>query len=242
MTRYAAARRGDAGKVKISVVTPVLDEEAVIRETLASVRLRAGVCPVELIVVDGGSQDGTVGIAGTLADQVLVAPRGRASQMNHGAAAAGGDLLLFLHADTIVPVGYAGAIEEAMADPAVVWGRFDVELGGEGILLPLLGSLINLRSRFTQIATGDQGIFVRREAFHRAGGYPEFPLFEDVALSRALKCQGRSACLAQKVRTSARRWEKRGLGRTIILMWVLRALFWMGVPPSRLSNFYHNVR
>lgn len=195
-----------------------------------------------MIVVDGGSQDGTVALAAEFADKVLCAPKGRGRQMNAGAWAASGDVLLFLHADTILPAGYPRLIARAMSVPDKVWGRFDVELTSRGFLIRLVERLINLRSRVSRIATGDQAIFVRRDVFRRAGGYPDIPLFEDVVLSRTLKRLGKSACLRERVATSARRWQKAGVVRTILRMWTLRALFWLGVPPAKLSAFYRDVR
>src|SRR5207247_2772670 len=139
----------------------------------------------ECIVVDGGSRDGPGAVARTLADRVLEAPRGRARQMNAGAAAARGEVLLFLHADTRLPAGYAQAVAGALADPAVVGGRFDVRLDAAGLAYRAIGRLISLRSRLTRVATGEQAIFVRRVVFACLGGYPLVPLMEDVALRRA---------------------------------------------------------
>jgi len=228
--------------MKVSVIIPALDEEAAIASTLARARSGAGAHDIELIVVDGGSEDATAARAAEFADKVLCAPRGRGRQMNAGAWAASGEVLLFLHADTILPPGYPEIIGRAVSDPDIAWGRFDVELTGRGILLRLVERLINLRSRVSRIATGDQAIFVRSDVFRRAGGYPDIPLFEDVALSRTLKRLGKSACLRERVVTSARRWQKEGVVRTILRMWMLRALFWFGVPPAKLCAFYRDVR
>jgi len=223
----------------LSVVVPTLDEAEALPATLAAAR-QPGVC--EVIVVDGGSRDGTRAVARTLADRVLEAPRGRARQMNAGAAAARGDVLLFLHADTRLPAGYAQAVAGALADPAVVGGRFDVRLDAAGLAYRALGRLISLRSRLTRVATGDQAIFVRRVVFERLGGYPLVPLMEDVALSRAMKRAGRVACLSETVTTSARRWQRHGVARTVLLMWALRAAYYAGVPPARLARVYPDAR
>ena len=224
---------------KLSIVVPTLDEAAVLPATLAAAR-QPGVA--EIIVVDGGSRDGTLAVARALADRVIEAPRGRAQQMNAGAAAACGDVLLFLHADTLLPPGYVQAVARVLADPAVVGGRFDVRLDAGGLAYRIIGRLISLRSRMTRVATGDQAIFVRRAAFERLGGYPPLPLMEDIALSRALKGAGRIACLAETVTTSARRWQQRGVVRTVLLMWCLRAAYYAGVSPVRLARIYRDAR
>lgn len=181
----------------------------------------------EVIVVDGGSDDGTAALAEGLCDRVLTAPRGRAAQMNAGAREAKGDVLVFLHADTRLP--------EDFSLGSHVWGRFDVEIDGRHPLLKVVAWSMNLRSRLTGIATGDQAIFVRRDAFP---GFPEIALMEDVALSKLLKRRGAPACLRQRVVTSGRRWESRGVLRTIGLMWRLRLLYFLGVSPERLARRY----
>ena len=225
--------------MRLSVVVPTLEEE----EALAATLVRVRTAPVhELIVVDGGSRDRTETIAARYADRVLRAPAGRASQMNAGAAAASGDVLLFLHADTLLPLDFASAIAGALSDPATIGGRFDVRLEGASRLLPVVAAVINWRSRWTRIATGDQAIFVRRRTFDVVGGYATVPLFEDVRLTAALKRHGRLACLRARVITSARRWERRGALRTIVLMWSLRLGHALGVSPARLHRLYADVR
>jgi len=212
---------------RLSVVVPALNEAAGIRaalEALAPLRARGH----EVIVVDGGSTDGTAQLAAGLCDQVLVTPRGRALQMNAGARAAGGDVLVFLHADTRLPADFR--IPEA-----ALWGRFDVRIEGRHPLLKLVAWSMNLRSRLTGIATGDQAMFVRRELFP---GFPEIALMEDIALSRLLRRRGRPTCLRDKVVTAGRRWEARGVVRTIVLMWWLRLLYFLGASPEYLIRFY----
>lgn len=223
----------------VSVIIPTLNEEATIGETLRRAR-QDGVG--EIIVADGGSTDQTRAVAQEFADTVLSAPRGRAAQMNAGAKRARGDMLLFLHADTLVPAGFAEAVTAACQTPAIVGGRFDVDLTPSTPLLRLTAALINWRSRISRIATGDQAIFIRRDVFERLGGYATIPLMEDVDLSRRLKRAGRVACLRQRVTTSARRWQANGVIRTILLMWTLRALYWLGVPPARLRQLYDDAR
>jgi rSAM/selenodomain-associated transferase 2 len=222
-------------KSRLSIVMPVLDEAAAIAATLAGLApLRAD--GAELIVVDGGSRDGTPALCRGLADAVLASPRGRARQMNAGAQAASGSVLLFLHADTGLPPAALALVAQALARHA--WGRFDVAIAGRSRWLPLVAALMNARSRLTGIATGDQAIFVRREAFDAVGGYPDQPLMEDIELCRRLRRIGRPACLRAKAVTSGRRWDERGAWRTIALMWQLRLLYWLGVPAERLASSY----
>lgn len=235
----SARAAGASPAAAISVVVPVLDEAVVLPATLVAAR-QAGVC--ELIVVDGGSRDTTVAAAQALADRVLAAPRGRASQMNAGAAAARGEVLLFLHADTRLPAGGAEAVRRALADARVVGGRFDVRLDAPGVAYRVIERLISLRSRLTRVASGDQGIFVRRRVFERLGGFPPLPLMEDLALARQLKHAGRVACLRDAVLTSARRWQRGGVVRTVVLMWGLRAAYYAGVSPERLARAYADAR
>jgi rSAM/selenodomain-associated transferase 2 len=222
--------------VLLSIVVPVLDEAAGIAAALAPLqRLRQA--RVEVLVVDGGSRDATLEVATPLADLVLVAPRGRGSQMNAGAARARGATLLFLHADTRLPAGAVDAVAAAIAAGAC-WGRFDVAIEGRLAGLGMVATMMNLRSRLTGIATGDQAIFVTRAAFEQVGGFPDLPLMEDIALSTRLKRIARPACLRQRVVTSGRRWEKHGLWRTILAMWRLRLRFFFGADPQALAREY----
>jgi len=221
----------------LSIIIPALDEEASIGECLA--RLQAArAAGTEIIVVDGGSTDATREVASTLATRVIESPRGRAVQMNAGARASRGDVLLFLHADTVLPEGAASALSHGLEVRQQAWGRFDVRITGEHLLLPVVAFFMNARSRLTGIATGDQAIFVRRTAFEQAGGFPEIALMEDVAISKALKRVSRPVCLRERVATSGRRWEKRGTLRTILLMWRLRLAFALGADPASLARRY----
>ena len=223
----------------ISVIIPTLNEAATIGETLRRVR-SSGSC--EVIVVDGGSDDGTPELARPQADLVLSAGRGRATQMNVGARAASGQVLLFLHADTVLPPDFPALLENALRNPRVVGGRFDVRLDTEGRLFRIIETLMNFRSRLSRIATGDQAIFVRSRTFRELGGYREAELMEDLELSYRLKRQGELACLRERVVTSARRWQRDGIVRTIVLMWLLRFLYFIGVSPSYLKTFYADTR
>lgn len=222
----------------LSIIVPVLDEAGGILDALAALApLRAR--GAEVVVVDGGSQDGTVELARDRCDRVVAAARGRAAQMNAGAAAARGDILLFLHADTRLPADADRHVREALSRRA--WGRFDVAIAGGHPLLPLVAALMNRRSRLTGICTGDQALFATRAAFAQAGGFPEIALMEDVAISRRLKRVSRPACLAQRVVTSGRHWERRGVLRTILLMWRLRLAFFLGADPDLLARRYGYV-
>ena len=220
--------------MRLSIVVPALDEAAAIATTLAALapwRAQGH----EVIVVDGGSRDGTPALAAPHADRVLASAPGRARQMNTGAAAAQGDVLLFLHADTRLPAAAAAAVTRALQGGAD-WGRFDVRIEGRSSWFPLIAALMNLRSRLTGIATGDQALFVRSTLFRRLDGYAELPLMEDIELSRRLRALGRPACLRQQVLTSGRRWETRGVWRTVWLMWRLRWRYWRGTPAEVLAR------
>lgn len=220
----------------LSIIVPVLNEGARIEAALAALApFRAH--GVEVIVVDGGSSDGTVELARALANQVFPAPRGRASQMNAGAAAAHGDVLLFLHADTRLPENAAAFVLDGLARSGRCWGRFDV-LFDEGGFLRFIALMMNLRSRLTGIATGDQAMFVARAAFEQAGGFPPIPLMEDVALSARLKRLSRPLCLRARTVTSGRRWRQHGVLRTVLLMWRLRLAYHFGADPVLLARAY----
>lgn len=220
----------------LCIVVPVLDEAASLAarlQALAPLRRRGA----RVVVVDGGSQDDTLAIARDHADLALPAPRGRASQMNAGAAACPADVLLFLHADTVLPENADVLVRRATLGP-FAWGRFDVRIDSARPALRLVSAMMNLRSRWSGIATGDQALFVRHDLFSRVGGFPELPLMEDIAMSRMLKKHGPPACLRERVTTSARRWERHGVWRTILLMWRLRAAYFFGADPRQLAIQY----
>lgn len=221
----------------LSIVVPVLDEAEGIDATLASLApLRAR--GAELIVVDGGSRDATVARAQPLADRVIEGPRGRARQMNAGAAVARAPTLLFLHADTRLPEDADRLIASALGVASLAWGRFDVAIAGRSRMLPVVATMMNARSRLSGIATGDQAMFMTRAAFEKAGGFPDQPLMEDIELSARLKRLSTPVCLRERVLTSGRRWEQRGVWRTIVLMWRLRLLYALGVRADRLAPWY----
>jgi rSAM/selenodomain-associated transferase 2 len=221
---------------RLSIVVPVLDEAPGIAATLRALDvLRPH--GVEVVVVDGGSRDATRSIAASFGD-VVDAPRGRALQMNAGARAARGATLLFLHSDTRLPPDALDAITAGLDRTGAAWGRFDVEISGRGTLLALVAFMMNARSRLTGIATGDQAIFVRRDAFDAVGGFPGIPLMEDIALSKRLKRRSPPLCLREKAVTSGRRWERHGIVRTIVLMWGLRLAYALGADPVHLARRY----
>ncbi len=220
----------------LSIVVPALEEAAGIEAVLAALQpLRAR--GVEVVLADGGSSDGTAQLAAPWVDRVAAAPRGRALQMNAGAAAARAAQLLFLHADTRLPPQADALVLRALAGPAC-WGRFDVRISGQSPWLKVVARMMNLRSRLSGIATGDQALFVRRRLFEQLGGYADQPLMEDIELSRRLKRLGRPACLRARVRTSGRRWEQRGVWRTIVLMWRLRLAYWLGASAESIARAY----
>jgi rSAM/selenodomain-associated transferase 2 len=226
----------------ISVIIPALDEERSLPETIRSCR-DAGIC--EIVVADGGSTDRTADVAEKLADAAISAPRGRASQMNAGAAVARGDILLFLHADTLLPPGGLDRVLAAMREPTVVGGAFRILLSasaGAGAwtraALRVIGWAIGLRSWVTRSYTGDQALFLRAAPFRAAGGYPEIPLMEDVELSRRMAREGKTVLLPLCVRASGRRWEAWGPARTVLLMWRLRIGYRFGMTPDECAERY----
>ncbi len=239
----------DRRRPTVDVIMPVFNEAAAIARQLTRLQGQTGVDTA--IVVDGGSNDGTAEIVRALAGdragpeeavvRVIEAPRGRALQMNAGAARARADVLLFLHTDTYLPPDAIERVRDAVVEGAV-WGRFDVRLDGANVLFRAIEGLMNLRSALTGVATGDQAIFVRRDVFHMLGGYAPIALMEDVELCTRLKWVGWPARIGTPVRASVRRWQGGGILRTVMLMWTLRLLYWLGVSPSKLARAYATVR
>jgi len=223
--------------LRLSVVIPTYNESRLIGDLLsdlAPLRVQGH----EVILADGGSDDGTLEIAAPRVDQILRSERGRAAQMNAGAQASGGDVLWFVHADTRIPQDASDQVIQACSD-GQLWGRFDIHLSGSHRLLRLIETMINLRSRFTGVATGDQGIFVDRNTFESVAGFPDIPLMEDVALSNTLRRLGRPCCVRQpRLQTSGRRWEKNGIVPTVVLMWRLRLAYALGAAPGDLAKRY----
>jgi len=222
----------------LSIVVPALDEAPNLERLLPDLVARC--LEEEVIVVDGGSADATAEVMRRFPSvRFIASPRGRARQMNAGARVARGEALLFLHADTVLPEGATSAITGALADPSVVGGRFDVRFTSPRWPFRMIAALMNRRSRWSGISTGDQGIFVTRAAFDALGGYPDIPLMEDIELTRRLKRLGRLASLDLRVTTSSRKWERDGILRTVLLMWSLRFLYFCGVSPARLCGWYY---
>ena len=225
----------------MSVIVPALNEADGIVDTLQALQGMRG-RGIEVIVADGGSTDNTVAVCASLADRIIIADTGRARQMQAGAALASGSVLWFLHADSLAPRDADRTIATALGSGKRHWGRFDVRFPHAGLLLGVVATLMNLRSRLTGIATGDQGIFVTRKLFERVEGYPQIPLMEDIALSRRLKHHSRPACLHEQLITSARRWQVQGILRTILVMWSLRLAYFLGASPAWLAQFYRPHR
>lgn len=221
----------------LSIIIPVLNEGDTIGSCLRRLQTIRGK-DAEIILVDGGSTDGTADLARGLADKMIDALPGRARQMNAGAREAKGSILLFLHADTVLPDGAVEEMGAALDRSKRIWGRFDVRIGSPLRILSVVAFMMNLRSRWTGIATGDQAIFVQRSAFEKVGGYPAIALMEDIALTSVLKRITPPICLRSKVTTSGRRWEKNGPIRTILLMWRLRLAYYFGADPRHLAIEY----
>lgn len=224
-----------AASETVSIVVPVLNEQPMLTELIDHLHSFSDVT-CEIIIVDGGSDDGSFDIIKKSGFFNLQSGPGRALQMNQGAANAEGDWLVFLHADTRLPSNAVARVSELAG--RYCWGRFDVILEGKLAGLKVVAWAMNLRSRLTGIATGDQAIFVKRKVFLDAGGFPAQPIMEDIELCKRLKLKGPPACLRDRVRTSGRRWQEQGLWRTIFLMWRLRFAYWRGVSAQAIAVSY----
>lgn len=222
----------------LSIIIPVLNEEKTIGSVIENVKSSISGDNYEIIVVDGGSNDNTVSIAKSSCDQLITSSAGRGVQLNYGARASQGDTLLFVHADTILPVEFDKMITNAISTSGKSWGRFDIKLSGKKYIFRIVESLVNLRSRITSISTGDQCLFMTRALFENVNGYKDIPLMEDIDISKRLKKISIPVCLPHKVITSSRRWEEKGIIRTILLMWWLRFMFFAGVSPDNLKRLY----
>jgi rSAM/selenodomain-associated transferase 2 len=223
-------------RLQISIVIPVLNEAEHLSAKLLALQVLRDRC--QLIVVDGGSDDSSATLAEPLVDKLILSSRGRARQMNAGAAQADAEILLFLHADTRLPEQAIHWIIQALAQ-GYQWGRFDVAFDSPKPVFKLIAFMMNQRSRLTGMATGDQALFMTRAAFTAVGGFPEIALMEDIAISRQLKKIGKPACIKDKVITAARRWQQHGIGKTIVLMWWLRLAYFLGADPDDLAERYY---
>jgi rSAM/selenodomain-associated transferase 2 len=221
----------------LTIIVPMLNETAQLPDLLSHLK-KFQHTHCEVLLVDGGSNDGSTELANAAGFTLLHTSCGRASQMNFGAKQAQGNVFLFLHADTRLPLNAYDILAKAVASHKAHWGRFDVVISGESQLLNMIAWFMNTRSRLTGIATGDQAIFVTRKLFESVGGFPEQLLMEDIELSTQLKKYSHPACLTEKVITSGRRWETQGIWKTIFLMWKLRAAYWCGISVHKLAKFY----
>ncbi|MDQ6969040.1 MAG: TIGR04283 family arsenosugar biosynthesis glycosyltransferase [Mariprofundus sp.] len=229
----------EAPHYSLAIVVPVFNERPTLRDRLQDfIALGAD----ELVIVDGGSSDGTAALLSESGVQWLTSDLGRAAQMNAGSKAVSSDILVFIHIDTIISEGDLLLIKSSLVDSSLVGGRFDVQLSGGHWAFRVIEWMINVRSRLTKINTGDQVQFVRRHVFESMGGFAAMPLLEDVEFSKRLKREGRVACLPQQVMTSSRRWEKHGIASTVWLMWKIRWLYWLGVAPEKLATLYRDAR
>lgn len=227
--------------MKLSIIIPVLNENNYLLATLKSLAdLKKN--KHEIIIVDGGSQDNIFEISKSYTDAIFISEKGRAHQMNTGAKQASGDVLWFLHADSLIPNHADEFIINALQTTRSVWGRFNIQLSGIHWVFRIIEKLINSRSLLTGIATGDQGIFVLRTEFEKINGYANISLMEDIHLSKRLKKISRPACLKENIITSSRRWESNGIIKTVILMWCLRFAYFIGTPTNKLAKLYNGQR
>tara|TARA_R110002072_G_scaffold31735_19_gene97792 strand:- start:35415 stop:36146 length:732 start_codon:yes stop_codon:yes gene_type:complete len=221
--------------MRITIIIPVLNDGPELQQLLPQLLSQPTSSNAQIIVVDGGSSDSPELICETFGVTCVPSEPGRATQMNTGAGAATGNILLFLHADSQLPDGFENLIKDAMSQS--LWGRFDVRLSGSQSMFRIIEWMMNHRSRLTGICTGDQGIFVQSELFFKQGGFPDIPIMEDIALSKALP--GAPYCIRQKLITSSRRWEQNGIWKTILLMWSLRLRYFFGATPVQLVKQYY---
>lgn len=239
MTQHKKIEDGIPTTLPLSIVVPVLNEALHIQSCLQPLQSWRHQGLLEVIIVDGGSEDGTMGMVQPLCDLSFTAGKGRARQMNAGAQRAQGQFLLFLHADTRMPENAVTHLLKQLETQALTWGRFDVNFGRSHPAYRLIAFMMNLRSRLTGIATGDQGIFVKTDVFLRNGGYADIPLMEDVELCRRLRRLSRPLCLSQALHPSVRKWEEHGILPTIVLMWRLRLRYALGGAPEKLHRLYY---
>ncbi|MGD9022720.1 MAG: TIGR04283 family arsenosugar biosynthesis glycosyltransferase [Deltaproteobacteria bacterium] len=224
--------------MKLSIVIPTLNEAAILSQALKRLEVQHH----EIIVVDGGSKDGTVDIARQYTPLVLISPQGRGLQQDKGARQARGDVIVFLHADTQLPIGYLRLIGRALANPSVVFGAFRLSIWPKEPALELVSLMANLRSRFLRMPYGDQALFVRRDTYIEVGGFRDWPVMEDVDLVRRLNRVGDFRLVEIPVRSSARRWKRENLVYTTLRNWSLICRYFMGASPHALARHYPHAR
>lgn len=225
-------------KPAISIIIPVFNEAAIIKETLLQIQQNS---QVEIIVVDGGSQDETVTLAKQTGVKVIESPGvGRASQMNAGAAIAKADILLFLHADTQLPANYISIVQKILSIPQTIAGAFELAIDGQDKSLRIVEILVKMRSRFLSLPYGDQALFLTKQVFKDIGGFADLPIMEDFELVQRLKRQGKIIIASVAVVTSNRRWQKLGVWQTTIINQLVILGYYLGIPPVKLRNFYRN--
>ena len=224
---------------KISIIIPVLNEANTINAVLARI---LGASNVEVIVVDGGSQDETVALAQSVGVKVIAVTSGRASQMNVGAAVATGSILLFLHADTHLPPAFDTFVRQVLLDTGTIAGAFELRIDAELWGIRVIEKMVNWRSRFLSLPYGDQAIFLKASIFKEIGGFPNLPIMEDFELMRYLKRYGKIAIAPAPVLTSGRRWQKLGVVRTTLINQLIIISYFLGVPPAKLARWYRQRR
>ena len=230
----------EADNLKLSIIIPSLNEAEHITQTLLKLQeLRNQ--GHEVILCDGGSRDKTLQLAKNLVDHILSTQAGRAKQMNAGSKLATGDILCFLHADTLIPADFANLITGTLSDSDRIWGRFDIRLSNTSLTYKVIAWFINKRSCISGVATGDQGIFIISNKFLKLNGYADIPIMEDIELSKRLLKISRPICITKSfLITSSRRWEKNGIIKTVLLMWRLRLGYFLGASPTKLAKAYKN--
>jgi rSAM/selenodomain-associated transferase 2 len=226
--------------IYLSIIIPVFNEATTIVQTLGRLKDDVG---VELIVVDGGSQDNTVELAKQMGVKVISSPiSGRAQQMNIGAVAARGDILLFLHADTQLPQNYQKIVQLTLAKEKVIAGAFELAIDGQQWSLRLVEKMVNWRSHFLSLPYGDQAIFLDKKVFQDLGGFANLPIMEDFEFVQRLKRRGKIAIVPVAVLTSGRRWQKLGVFKTTLINQLIIVGYYLGISPARLRHFYQNQR
>ena len=225
---------------KISIIIPVFNEAEIIEDSLLRLRENSD---IEIIVVDGGSQDNTVTLAQNLGVKVVTSPHpGRANQMNFGASVATGDILLFLHIDTRLPPNFPRIIRAILSEEKIIAGAFQLAINSEKKSLKIIEAMVNLRSHLFSLPYGDQAIFLKASTFQNHGGFPPLPIMEDFVLMRQLKRQGKIKIAVEKVLTSSRRWDSLGVWRTTLINQLIIIGYFLGISPTKLQKLYRGIK